>query len=106
MSTNMGIVVSGAYAPPSSLNRHTGMPILRALSPRLAEMRETREDDDANGQGFEHLVVALEGRGVAVAVPVGLALQLAVPGGGVHRHGRCPQQHGHHRDRGGIRSRR
>ena len=28
------------------------------------------------------------------------ALQLAVPGGGVHPRGRCPRQHGHHRDRG------
>ena len=28
------------------------------------------------------------------------ALQLAVPGGGVHRRDRCPRQHGHHRDRG------
>ena len=66
---------------------------------RLIFITSTRRTANATSSDIERLQHLRAGArcGGAHADP---ALQLAVPGGGVHRRDRCPRQHGHHRDRG------
>lgn len=49
--------------------RHTGMPILRALSAIVLDAAAGK-DKHADRQNLEHGVIALEGRGFAVLRPV------------------------------------